>query len=86
MYQSQHLLSPRFYVTEDDRYDITAAMMVSYTHFEMYALEIEDFITAALPGFMNVLSPFVFLVLVKNMTLDTAIDRVKSEILGEEKR
>lgn len=35
---------------------------------------------------MNVLSPFVFLVLVKNMTLDTAIDRVKSEILGEEKR
>ena len=86
LYQSQHLLSPRFYVTEDDRYDITAAMMVSYTHFEMYALEIEDFITAALPGLMNVLSPFVFLVLVKNMTLDTAIDRVKSEILGEEKR
>lgn len=80
LYQSQHLLSPRFYVTEDDRYDITAAMMVSYTHFEMYALEIEDFITAALPGLMNVLSPFVFLVLVKNMTLDTAIDRVKSEI------
>ena len=86
LYQSQHLLSPRFYVTEDDRYDITAAMMVSYTHFETYALEIEDFITAALPGLMNVLSPFVFLVLVKNMTLDTAIDRVKSEILGEEKR
>lgn len=71
---------------ENQPYDITAAMMVSYTHFEMYALEIEDFITAALPGLMNVLSPFVFLVLVKNMTLDTAIDRVKSEILGEEKR
>lgn len=68
LYQSQHLLSPRFYVTEDDRYDITAAMMVSYTHFEMYALEIEDFITAALPGLMNVLSPFVFLVLVSLAT------------------
>lgn len=86
LYQSQHLLSPRFYVTEDDRYDITAAMMVSYTHFEIDTLEIEDFITAALPGLMNALSPFVFLLLVKNITLDTAIARVKSEILGKEKR
>lgn len=48
LYQSQYLISPRFYITEDEMQEITATMLIPYTHFEMDVLELEDFITAAL--------------------------------------
>ncbi len=81
LYQSQHLFNPRFYITEDEMYDITTTMFIPYTHFELDILETEDFITAALPDLLNSLSVPVFLLLVGNITVDEAINMVKSDIL-----
>lgn len=83
LYKSQHLISPRFYVTEDGKSDITAATVIPYTHFELDMLEIEDFITAALPDLLDSLSVPVFLLLAGNISIDEAIRMVESEILGK---
>lgn len=83
LYRSQHLISPRFYVTEDGMSDITAATVISYTHLELDMLEIEDFITAALPDLLDSLSVPVFLLLAGNISIDEAIRMVESEILGK---
>ena len=78
LYQSQYLISPRFYVTEDEMQDITATMLIPYTHFELDILEMEDFITAALPGLLDDLSIPVFLLLEGRITAEEAIDMVRS--------
>ena len=83
LYKSQYLFSPRFYVTEDGMSDITAMMIMPYTHFEMDKLESEDFITAALPNLMNSLSTPIFLLLAKKINIEEAISMIKSEVLGE---
>lgn len=83
LYQSQYLTSPRFYVTEDEMQDITATMLILYTHFELDRLEMEDFITAALPGLLDDLSTPVFLLLEGRITAEEAIDMVRLEFLGE---
>lgn len=41
--------------------DITATMLIPYTHFELDMLEMEDFITAVLPSLLDDLSTPVFL-------------------------
>lgn len=83
LYQSQYLTSPRFYVTEDEMQDITATMLIPYTHFELDRLEMEDFITAALPGLLDDLSTPVFLLLEGRITAEEAMDMVRLEFLGE---
>ena len=83
LYQSQYSTSPRFYVTEDEMQDITATMIIPYTHFELDRLEMEDFITAALPGLLDDLSTPVFLLLEGRITAEEAIDMVRLEFLGE---
>lgn len=83
LYQSQYLVSPRFYVTEDEMQDITATMLIPYTHFELDMLEMNDFITAALPDLLDGLSMSVFLLLEGKITVEEAIDMVRLEFLGE---
>ena len=63
--------------------DITATMLIPYTHFELDRLEMEDFITAALPGLLDDLSTPVSLLLGGRITVEEAIDMVKLEFLGE---
>ena len=81
LYNSQYLFCPRFYVTEDEMYDITAAMLVPYTYYELDELETEDFITAALPDLMNRLSIPIFFILADKITADEAIEMVKKDLL-----
>lgn len=83
LYQSQYLISPRFYVTEDEMQDITATMLIPYTHFELDMLEMNDFITAALPDLLDGLSMSVFLLLEGKITVEEAIGMVRLEFLGE---
>lgn len=83
LYQSQYLISPRFYVTEDEMQDITATMLIPYIHFELDMLEMNDFITAALPDLLDGLSMPVFLLLEGRITVEEAIDMVRLEFLGE---
>ena len=86
LYQSQYLISPRFYVTEDEMQDITATMLIPYTHFELDMLELEDFITAAIPSLLDGLSMPVFLLLEGRITTEEAIDIVRVDIIGERGR
>ena len=83
LYRSQHLIFPRFYVTEDGMNDITATMVIPYTYFELDMLEIEDFITAVLPDLLDSLSAPVFLLLAGKISIDEAISMVESQILGK---
>lgn len=83
LYQSQYLISTRFYVTEDEMQDITATMLIPYTHFELDMLEMNDFITAALPDLLDGLSMSVFLLLEGKITVEEAIGMVRLEFLGE---
>lgn len=80
LYKSQPLISPRFYVTEDEMKDITATMIIPYTYFEMDALQIEDFITAGLPDLLDTLSIPVFLFLMDEITINQAIGMVQSNL------
>ena len=47
-------------------------------------LQIEDFITGALPSLLDCLSTPVFLLLEGKITIDEAIDMVKLEVVGKE--
>ncbi len=84
LYKSQCLILPRFYITEDEMQDITSTMLIPYTYFELDMLQIEDFITGALPSLLDCLSTPVFLLLEGKITVDEAIDMVKLEVVGKE--
>lgn len=83
LYKSEHLITPRFCVTEDGCQDITTIMAIPYSHFELDVLEIEDFITAALPDLLDSLSAPIFLLLLGEINIEKAIRLVDTEILGE---
>jgi hypothetical protein len=84
LYKSEHLITPRFCVTEDGCQDITTIMAIPYSHFELDVLEIEDFITAALPDLLDSLSASIFLSLLGEINVEEAISLVDTEILGRD--
>lgn len=84
LYKSEHLITPRFCVTEDGCQDITTIMAIPYSHFELDVLEIEDFITAALPDLLDSLSLSIFLLLLGEINIEEAISLVDTEIFGKE--
>ncbi len=85
LYSSEHLLTPRFCVTEDVCQDITTIMAIPYSHFELDALQTEDFITAALPYLLDSLSAPIFFLLIGEVNIEEAIRLVDTEILEEAK-
>ena len=72
-YGPELMLTPRFYITEDDQCDITATMTVPYSLYETEKTKIEDFITAALPDLLNDLSRSIFLLIFGKITVDEAM-------------
>lgn len=83
LYKSDHLITPRFCVTEDGCQDITTIMAIPYSHFESDVLETEDFITAAMPALLDSLSAPIFLLLLGEINIEEAISLVDTEILGK---
>lgn len=61
--------------------DISTTILISYTHFELDMLKIEDFITVALPDLLDSLSTPVFLLIYGKITVDEDINMVENEIL-----
>lgn len=55
-------------------------------HFELDMLEMEDFITAALPDLLDRLSMPVFLLIEGRINAEEAIDMVRVDIIGERGR
>lgn len=83
LYAPQYLQTPRIYITEDGYYDLTATTVIDYDHFEMAPLETEDYCTAAIPELMSKLSLPMFLLLMKEVTVEVAIDLIKKDVLLE---
>lgn len=83
LYVTHYLNTPRFYITEDHHYDLTATSVINYDILEMAPLETMDYITAALPELMNRLSIPLFLVLLGKLTPEEGIVQIKKEILEE---
>ncbi len=83
LYNSEHLVSPRFIVTEDGMKDITTIMAISYSHFKIDALQIENYITAALPNLLDSLSIPIFLLLAGRINVENAINMIETEIHGK---
>ena len=77
LYSPHHLLTPRFYITEDEQHDLTATMCIDYDVLELAPLEVCDYITATLPAYMNELSPTLFLVLVGEMSVEDGIKSIE---------
>lgn len=82
LYETRHLQTPRFYITEDGNYDLTATTLIDYDHFEMAPLETEDYCTAAIPELMNKLSIPMFLLLNKRISVDESIAIIEREVLN----
>lgn len=82
LYRSEHLVSLRFIVTEDGMNDITTIMAIPYSHFTIDALQIEDYITAALPNLLDCLSTPIFLLLDCRIKVEDAIDMIETEVNG----
>ena len=83
LYSSECLVSPRFIVTEDGMMDITTIMAIPYSHFIMDTLQIEDYITAALPALLDSLSAPIFLLLEGRINVEDAIDIIETELQGK---
>ena len=77
LYSSEHLVSPRFIVTEDGMWDIAAIMAIPYSHFALVALQIEDYITAALPNLLDSLSEPIFSLLEGKIKVEDAIRMIE---------
>ena len=83
VYSPSHLVSPRFYLTEDNCFDITSTVVMDKDFFVSVApLEIEDYFTIALPWLMGEVGPFVFGVLLGNINVEYAIKLIKCRVLG----
>lgn len=83
LYRPGYLYTPRFYITEDDCFDITMTTMIPLDFYELAPLETEDYITGACPELMDRLSIPIFSVLLGKASAEEAIGRVKAELLGE---
>ena len=81
VYTPSYLITPRFYVTEDGCFDLTAALVMDNDFFELAPLEIEDYLTIALPRLIADLSPFIFGVLRGDISAEYAIRLIESRVL-----
>lgn len=84
LYEPHHLQTPRFYITEDGNFDLTATTAIDYDQFEMAPLETEDYCTATIPELMNNLSLPLFLLLEHEISVEDSITLIKREVLNEE--
>ena len=82
-YKPSYLLQPRFYMTEDNCFDITATVVMEGDFFWIAPLEIEDFITAGLPSLLEELAPYIFGVILGNISVDVGIQYIRKNIFGE---
>lgn len=58
-------------------------MAIPYSRFIMDALQIEDYITAALPNILDSLSASIFMLLDGRISVEDAIEMIESEVHGE---
>ena len=82
VYAPSYLVTPRFFLTEDGCNDITAMVVMDNDFFAFAPLEMEDYITVALPWLMGELAPYIFGVLFGNINVEYVIKLIQCHILG----
>lgn len=81
LYDSSILYTPRIFITEDN-FDITITTIINYDFYEIAPLETEDYVTAYCPELLDKLSPAIFSLLTKKITLEQAmqyIDQISND-------
>lgn len=83
LYTPEYLHTPRFYMTEDGNFDLTATTFIQYHFYELTKIQTADYLTAALPVLMDELSTPIWGVVIDMIPLDQAIRYIKKNILNE---
>ena len=83
LYRPKILYTPRFYLTEDDGYDISLTTIVPYDFFELAPLETTDYLTGFSAELLNDLSIPIYTLLMGEIDADMAIRYIEQEILME---
>ena len=79
----QLYFTPRFYITEDGRFDITATTFVNYQIWDTVHA-IHDYIIYYCPEILSELAPYVVCVLKGVLTAEEVIERIETEVMGIE--
>ena len=79
----QLYFTPRFYITEDGRFDITATTFVNYQIWDTVQA-IHDYIIYYCPEILSELAPYVVCVLKGVLTAEEVIERIETEVMGIE--
>lgn len=83
IYAPHMFYTPRFYMTEDDCFDITMTTMIPYDFYELAPLETADYITMFCVEMLKGLSLPIFFLLGGKWTVEESIARIKREMLEE---
>lgn len=83
LYEPHMLYTPRMYMTEDGRFDITITTIINYDFWEITPVETADYITIYCPEFLERLTYSIFGVLLGKISLDEAKEEIRKNILGE---
>ncbi len=73
LYQPHGLFTPRFYLTEDDQFDITMTTAIDYDVFGLAPLETADYLTMFCPSLLKQLSRPIFFLLLGEWTVEESI-------------
>lgn len=79
-HEPQIFFVPRFYIDEDQYFNINAVTMINYLIWKSEWAPL-SYITEYLPEMLNKLAPFIFGVINGEMVASEAIDRIKEELI-----
>ena len=69
---------PRFYITEDESFDISATTIMNYEIMERFLYQGSDYITSYCPEFLDILAPYIFGILNGELSAGEAITEFES--------
>ena len=81
LYQPHYLYTARFYITEDNCYDITMTTVIPYDVYELAPLETEDYITAFCPELLAKLAPAIYGLLFGIVDIESAKQYIRVNVL-----
>lgn len=86
LYHPNILYTPRFYLTEDDGYDISLTTIIPYEFFELAPLETADYLTGYSSELLNDLSAPIYLLLLGKIDVSESIQQIKKDIMTKPER
>ena len=78
LYDPQVFFMPRFYITEDESFDISATTIMNYEIMERFLYQGSDYITSYCLEFLDILAPYIFGILNGELSAAEAITEFES--------